>query len=50
MEFSVKASAGDTHLGGEDFDNILVDYVVSEFKRKHKMISVIKNQSEINSL
>ena len=35
--FEVKATAGDTHLGGEDFDNILVDHVLSEFKRKHKM-------------
>ncbi|XP_057436411.1 heat shock cognate 70 kDa protein-like [Lotus japonicus] len=34
--FEVKATAGDTHLGGEDFDNILVDHFVKEFKRKHK--------------
>jgi len=34
--FEVKATAGDTHLGGEDFDNRLVDHFVSEFKRKHK--------------
>jgi heat shock protein 1/8 len=32
--FEVKATAGDTHLGGEDFDNILVDYCVQEFKKK----------------
>ena len=32
----VKATGGDTHLGGEDFDNRLVDYFVQEFKRKHK--------------
>src|SRR5271163_1770563 len=30
--FEVKATAGDTHLGGEDFDNHLVDYFVQEFK------------------
>ena len=35
--FEVKATAGDTHLGGEDFDNILVDHVAKEFKKKHKM-------------
>merc|ERR1712107_570490 len=29
-------TAGDTHLGGEDFDNRLVDHFVTEFKRKHK--------------
>ena len=34
--FEVKATAGDTHLGGEDFDNALLDYVVGEFKRKHR--------------
>ena len=34
--FEVKATAGDTHLGGEDFDNLLVNHFVSEFKRKHK--------------
>merc|ERR1711868_265304 len=34
--FEVKATAGDTHLGGEDFDNRLVDYCVTEFKRKNK--------------
>ena len=34
--FEVKATAGDTHLGGEDFDNLLVNYFKSEFKLKHK--------------
>jgi L1 cell adhesion molecule like protein len=34
--FEVKATAGDTHLGGEDFDNRLVDYCVQEFKKKYK--------------
>ena len=34
--FEVKATAGDTHLGGEDFDNRLVNFFVQEFKRKHK--------------
>ncbi|KAI8083271.1 hsp71-like protein [Gilbertella persicaria] len=34
--FEVKATAGDTHLGGEDFDNRLVDHFVQEFKRKFK--------------
>jgi len=35
--FEVKATAGDTHLGGEDFDNILVDFFVKEFERKYKV-------------
>merc|ERR1712050_616744 len=34
--FEVKATAGDTHLGGEDFDNRMVDYFVQEFKKKTK--------------
>lgn len=34
--FEVKSTAGDTHLGGEDFDNRLVTYFAEEFKRKHK--------------
>jgi heat shock protein 1/8 len=34
--FEVKSTAGDTHLGGEDFDNRLVNHFVLEFKRKHK--------------
>jgi len=34
--FAVKATAGDTHLGGEDFDNALLDHFKAEFKRKTK--------------
>merc|ERR1712240_925631 len=34
--FEVKSTAGDTHLGGEDFDNRLVDHFVKEFLRKNK--------------
>jgi len=34
--FEVKATAGDTHLGGEDFDNRLVDFCVQDFKRKNR--------------
>jgi len=33
--FEVKATAGDTHLGGEDFDNRMVNHFIAEFKRKH---------------
>ncbi|XP_026379118.1 probable mediator of RNA polymerase II transcription subunit 37e [Papaver somniferum] len=33
--FEVKATTGDTHLGGEDFDNQMLSYFVQEFKRKH---------------
>ena len=34
--FEVKATAGDTRLGGEDFDTRLVHHFTQEFKRKHK--------------
>jgi heat shock 70kDa protein 1/2/6/8 len=34
--FEVKATAGDTHLGGEDFDTMMVEYFMDEFKRKNK--------------
>ena len=34
--FEVKATAGNTHLGGEDIDSRMVDYFVNEIKRKHK--------------
>ena len=34
--FEVKSTAGDTHLGGEDFDNRLVNHFINEFKRKNK--------------
>ena len=35
--FQVKATSGNTHLGGEDFDNQMVNYFVEEFKRKKKV-------------
>lgn len=34
--FEVRSTAGDTHLGGEDFDNRLVTHLADEFKRKYK--------------
>ncbi|XP_042354795.1 heat shock cognate 71 kDa protein-like [Plectropomus leopardus] len=34
--FEVKSTAGDTHLGGEDFDNRMVNHFIAEFKRKYK--------------
>jgi molecular chaperone DnaK len=33
--FEVKSTNGDTHLGGEDFDNRIVNYFLGEFKREH---------------
>jgi hypothetical protein len=43
------ATAGDTHLGGEDFDNRLVDYFVQEFKRKFQK-DMSKNQRSLRRL
>ena len=47
--YEVKATAGDTHLGGEDFDNRMVDHFVQEFKRKHKK-DLASNQRSIRRL
>jgi heat shock 70kDa protein 1/2/6/8 len=47
--FEVKATAGDTHLGGEDFDNILMKYFMDEFKRKTK-IDISENKRALRRL
>ncbi|KAM9979087.1 hypothetical protein ACTFIZ_000418 [Dictyostelium cf. discoideum] len=47
--FEVLATAGDTHLGGEDFDNRLVNHFVDEFKRKHKK-DIMDNQRAVRRL
>ena len=36
LTLQVKSTSGDTHLGGEDFDNRMVNHFLTEFKRKHK--------------
>lgn len=53
--FEVKATAGDTHLGGEDFDQRMMDYCIAQFKKKHgfdisadkKAIARIRRQCEL---
>jgi heat shock protein 1/8 len=47
--FEVKATAGDTHLGGEDFDNRMVEYFVQEFKRKFRK-DLSENQRALRRL
>ncbi|CAH0563617.1 unnamed protein product [Brassicogethes aeneus] len=47
--FEVKSTAGDTHLGGEDFDNRLVNYFSDEFKRKFKK-DISKNPRSLRRL
>ncbi|XP_058736661.1 heat shock cognate 70 kDa protein-like [Vicia villosa] len=47
--FDVKATSGDTHLGGEDFDHRMVNHFVKEFKRKHKK-DIIGNSRALRRL
>ena len=47
--FEVRATAGDTHLGGEDFDNIVVDWCKEEFKKKTK-IDISSNSRALRRL
>ena len=48
--FEVKATAGDTHLGGEDFDNILVNHFIQEFKRKNRGLDITENKRSLRRL
>ena len=47
--FEVKATAGDTHLGGEDFDRRLVEHCINDFKRKNKL-DITDNKRSIRRL
>ncbi|RHN77182.1 putative Heat shock protein 70 family [Medicago truncatula] len=47
--FEVKATAGNTHLGGEDFDNRMVNYFVEEFKKKNN-VDISKNAKPLRRL
>jgi heat shock protein 1/8 len=47
--FEVKATAGDTHLGGEDIDNRIVNYILDEFKRKNK-IDISDNKKAVRRI
>lgn len=48
--FEVQATAGDTHLGGEDFDNLMVDFCVQDFKRKNRGKDISTNQRALRRL
>merc|ERR1712127_251636 len=48
--FEVKATAGDTHLGGEDFDNRVVDFCLQDFKRKNRGKDMAGNNRAIRRL
>ena len=47
--FEVKAINGDTHLGGDDFDQVLIDYIADEFKKEHG-IDLRKDQMALQRL
>jgi L1 cell adhesion molecule like protein len=48
--FEVKATAGDTHLGGEDFDQRMMDHFVKEFKRKNNGADLTKSDRAMRRL
>merc|ERR1712136_436079 len=48
--FEVKATAGDTHLGGEDFDNRIVDFCIQDFKRKNRGKDLAGNHRAVRRL
>jgi len=48
--FEVKATAGDTHLGGEDFDNRMVNHFITEFKRKNRGADLSGNARALRRL
>mmetsp|Transcript_51950 Transcript_51950/g.123674 ORF Transcript_51950/g.123674 Transcript_51950/m.123674 type:complete len:707 (-) Transcript_51950:80-2200(-) len=48
--FEVKATAGDTHLGGEDFTNRLVDHCIQDFERKNKGMSIRSSSRALKRL
>merc|ERR1711881_5455 len=48
--FEVKATAGDTHLGGGDFDNRIVDFCIQDFKRKNRGKDMTGNNRALRRL
>ena len=48
--FEVKATAGDTHLGGEDFDQRLMDFCISQFKKKHAGMDLSSDKKAISRI
>ena len=47
--FEVKATAGDTHLGGSDFDHIITEHLIKEFKKKNN-IDISENKRAVRRL
>ncbi|WP_274363235.1 molecular chaperone DnaK [Paenibacillus thermotolerans] len=47
--FEVKATSGDNHLGGDDFDQVIIDYLVAEFKREQG-VDLSKDRAAVQRL
>ncbi|MCR8631450.1 molecular chaperone DnaK [Paenibacillus radicis (ex Xue et al. 2023)] len=47
--FEVKATSGDNRLGGDDFDQVVIDYLVAEFKKEHS-IDLSKDKAAVQRL
>ena len=47
--FEVLSTDGDTHLGGDDFDQVIIDYIASEFKKEHGM-DIVKDPMALQRL
>ena len=48
--FEVLATAGDNHLGGDDFDNVIVDWMADEFKKEHHGIDLKADRMALQRL
>ena len=48
--FEVLSTAGDNHLGGDDFDAVIVDWMVEEFKKEHHGIDLSKDRMALQRL
>ena len=48
--FEVLATAGDNHLGGDDFDNVVVDWMADEFKKEHHGIDLKADRMALQRL
>ena len=48
--FEVQSTSGDTHLGGEDFDNIMVNYFLEDFASKHKKTLLRTNEKDSKAI
>lgn len=46
--FEVKSTNGDTHLGGDDFDKVITDWLAEEFKKKNQQLICAKIQWHYN--